>query len=55
MTKKDAERLTEFRFELVDLANKASDDETKQLYLRWLNKIEPLYIKAQKVLARYYK
>lgn len=55
MTKKEALNITELRFELVDLANKAGDDETKQLYLRWLNKIEPLYIEAQKVLARYYK
>lgn len=53
MTKADAQRITNLKFELEKLANEGKDAETREFYLRWIKAIEPAYEKAQKVLARY--
>lgn len=55
MTKVEAKGITDLMRELEREFYKAKDEDTKQMYLGWINSIESLYAKAQKILARYYK
>jgi len=55
MTKQEAKVITDLKFDIETEALKTTDEETKQTLLGWLKTIEPEYIKAQKILARYNK
>lgn len=55
MTKVEAQGITDLMHELTTEWHKAKDEDTKQMYLGWIKRIETEYAKAQKVLARYNK
>lgn len=52
MTRKQAQQITDTKFEVEKQWANAQNEHEQQVFWGWLKAIEPEYIKAQKVLSK---